>query len=109
MNCDLLNEGSTCYVNASLQSFSPMIKLWSKFSLHSFNLSPFVSSFVRTMSMLRSRKTALDPPQFLLCLQNVLIKSGKSDFNLFQQQDASEIISYILEEELCVEDMSWIC
>ena len=79
-----------------------MIKLWSNFSLHSNTLSQFILSFVKTMSMLRSRKTVLDPSQLLHCLQNVLIKSGKSNFNLFQQQDGSEIISCILEE-LCVE------
>ena len=79
-----------------------MIKLWSNFSLHSNTLSQFILSFVKTMSMLRSRKTVLDPSQLLHCLQNVLIKSGKFNFNLFQQQDGSEIISCILEE-LCVE------
>ena len=39
------------------------------------------------------------------CLQNVVIKSRKCDFNLFQQQDASEIILCIFEE-LCVESPS---
>ena len=76
MNCGLLNKGNTCYINVSLQSFNPMIKLRLNFSLHRDTLSPFVLSFVRTMSMLRSRKTALDPSQFLLFFQNVVMKSG---------------------------------
>ena len=84
------------------QIFSPIIKLWSNVCLHSDTLSPLVSALVRTMSMLRSKKTALDPPQFLRCLENVLIKSTKCAFNLFQQKDSSKIISCDLEE-LCVE------
>ena len=84
------------------QIFSPIIKLWSNFSLHSDALSPLASTLVRTMPMLRSKKTALDPSQFLRCLENVLIKSTKCAFNLFQQKDSSKIISCDLEE-LCVE------
>ena len=55
-----------------------------------------------SMLMLRSRKKALDPSEFEHCFQIIVIKSGKCDFNLFQQQYASEIIAFILEE-LCVE------
>ena len=79
-----------------------MIKLWSNFSLHSDTLSTFASSFVRTMSMLRSRKTALDPFQFFCCLKNVVNKSGKCDFNLLRQHDTNEIMSCIYEK-LCSE------
>ena len=43
-----------------------------------------------------------DSSQVLVCLQNVVIKPDKCEFNFSQQQDASEIISHILEE-LCVE------
>ena len=68
-----------------------MIKLWSNFSLHSDTLSTFASSFVQVMSMLRSRKTALDLIQFFCRLQNVVIKSGKCDFNLFRQHNTNEI------------------
>ena len=54
-------------MNALLQGFSSMVELWTNFSLHTHTLSPFVSSFARTMSMLRSRKPALDQSQFLRC------------------------------------------
>ena len=41
-----------------LQSFSSMVLLWANFSLHSDTISPFVSTFVGTVSMfkLKSRK-----------------------------------------------------
>ena len=51
--------------------------------------------------MLRPRKTVLDISQFLHCLQNVVCKSKKCDFDFFQQQYANEIISGILKG-LCV-------
>ena len=98
MNCGILNKENTCYINASLQSFRSMVKLWANFSLYTDTLSPFVSSFVRTMSMLRSRKADLDPTQFLCCLENIVVKSGKEGFDLFQQQDASEVMSCAIEE-----------
>ena len=52
--------------------------------------------------MLRPRKETLDPCQFLFCLQNIVGRSGKQGFNLFQQQDACEIMSCIFED-LCGE------
>ena len=62
------------------------------------SLSPFTSSFVRIMSLLRSSKSPLDPSQFLQFLQGIVTKSGKPNFSLFQQQDAAEILSCIFEE-----------
>ena len=92
IKCGIINKGNTCYINASLQSFSSMVELWTNISLHTDTLSPFVSSFVRTMPMLRSRKAALDPSQFLPFLQNIKVKYGKKGFDLFKQQYASEIM-----------------
>ena len=43
-------------------------------------------------------EAALDPSQFLRCTQNVIVKSGKKDFDLFQHQDASEIMSFVFDE-----------
>ena len=82
-------------------SFS-MVELWTKFSLHIDTISSSVSSFVRTMSMLKFKKAALDLSQFLRCLQNIAVMSRKQGFDLFQQQGASEIMSFIFEE-LCGE------
>ena len=50
-NCGLKNRGTTCYINASLQCFSTMDRLWSKISLLSNKLSPFINSFVKLMSL----------------------------------------------------------
>lgn len=59
-----------------------------------------MSAFLRIMSLLKTAKSPLDPSQFLRFLKQVLIKSGNLDFNIFQQQDACEILSCILDE-LC--------
>ena len=47
-------------------------------------------------------QAALDPSELLLCFQNIIVKSGKKGFDLFKQQDGSEIMSYVFEE-LCGE------
>ena len=96
-NCGLLNKGNTCYVNSALQCFSVMIPFWSSLSLNN-QVSPFVSSFVRIMSMLRTSKANLDPSNFLRNFTSVLTKAGRSNFNIHHQQDVAEAIGYILEE-----------
>ena len=96
VNCGLLNKGNTSYINASLQCH-----LLLNFTFCNNSLSPFTSSFVRIMSLLRSSESPLDPSQFLQFLQGVVTKSGKPNFSLFQQQDAAEILSCIFEE-FCV-------
>ena len=50
------------------------------------------------MSLLKSSKSPVDPSQFLRLLEQVLVKSGRVDLDLFQQQDACEILLCILEE-----------
>ena len=97
-NCGILNKGNTCYLNASLQCLSTMVSFWSNLTSFSTSISPFVSSFLKIMSILRSSKQPIDPSDFLRHLQNVLVKSGKPYFDLFQQQDAAEILTCILEE-----------
>ena len=67
MNCIMLNKGNTCYINALLQSFNSMVKLWTSFSLDLDTLSPFVSSFVRTTSMLKSKQFKIHPSFYVAC------------------------------------------
>ena len=50
------------------------------------------------MSLLRSSKNPVDSSHFIRYFQKVVIDSGKLDFNVFQQQDAAEALTCILEE-----------
>ena len=75
-----------------------MAGLWSNMSSESNAVSPFVSSFLKIMSLLKTSKRPLDPSQFLRFLNQIVHRAGNLDFDLFQQQDAAEILGYILEE-----------
>ena len=63
-------------------------------------LPPFGSSFIKIMFLLKSSKSAIDPSQFVRFLKQVLVKSGRPYFNIFDQQDAEIIMACILDE-LC--------
>ena len=97
-NCGLFNKGNTCYLNSALQCFSRMVLFWSNLSIIGNQISPFVTSFVRIMSMLGTCKSAMDPSVFLRQCQSVIVKAGVPNFDLHQQQDVAEIIGYILDE-----------
>ena len=56
------------------------------------------TSFVKITSLLKASKSAIDPSQFLRFLKQVLVKSGRPHFNIFEQQDAKEISARILDE-----------
>ena len=87
-NVGLLNKGNTCYINSVIQCLSTVPELWSNISTNLNNRTTFFSSFLKVMSLLKTSKSPLDPSQFLRFLKQVLIKSGRADFNIFQQQDA---------------------
>ena len=75
-----------------------MVIFSSNFFAHINTLMQFVASFVKIMSLLHTSKGALDPSYLLKCLNQIISKAGNCAFNLFSQQDAAEILSYILEE-----------
>ena len=79
-----------------------MVKFWSSFSAHTNKPPKFVTAFVKIMPLLQTSKGALDPSYFLKCLKQIISKAGSPAFDLFSQQDATEILSYILGE-LCRE------
>ena len=97
-NVGILNKGNTCYLNAVLQCLSVVPEIWSNISHDTRTQTSFFSSFLKIMALLKTSKNPLDPSQFLRFLKQTLIKSGRVDFDLFQQQDACEILSCILDE-----------
>ena len=101
-NCGILNKGNTCYLNASLQCLSTMVSFWSTLTTSSTNLSPFASSFTKIMTSLITSKGPIDPSNFIRQFTNILVRSGKQNVDLFQQQDAAEFLSYILDELVSV-------
>ena len=80
-------------------------KIWSNFSAHISKLPQSVAAFVKLLSLLQTSKGALDPSYFLKCLKQIISKAGNPAFDVFIQQDAAEILSYILEE-LCGESVN---
>ena len=50
------------------------------------------------MSLLQTSKVALDAFYFLKRLKQIITKAGNPPFDLFSQQDAAAILSYILKE-----------
>ena len=77
---------------------SIMPDFWTKLSINSENQSPFITSFLRIMSLLKTSKSPLDPSQFLRFLTHVLVISGRADFNIYQQQDGCEVLGCMLDE-----------
>ena len=57
-------------------------------------MSPFVFSFVKIIFLLQSSKSAIDPCQFSKFLKQVLVKSGRPYFNIFEQKDAEKILDF---------------
>ena len=60
--------------------------------------TPLVSSFLKVSNQLSTSRNPVDPSRFLSALEQVIIKSGNSTFNVFSQQDAPEILVHVLAE-----------
>ena len=92
----IFNKGQTCYVNALLQAISTIPEFWSQVSNTTNDF--FTSSFFEIMHSLTSSVKPIDPSRFLRSLTDVIHRSGQTDFNIFSQQDAAEVLEYILNE-----------
>ena len=98
-NCGLVNKGMPhCSVQVQWSNFGPFC------SANTNKLLQFVAAFVKIMSLLQTFKGALDPSYFLKYQRQIISKAGNPTLDLFFQQDAAEILSYILEE-LCEESI----
>ena len=62
------------------------------------NSSPLLTSCFKVLNDLRVSKTPADPTPFLLALKNVISKAKGAPFNIHNQHDAPEILTYILNE-----------
>lgn len=104
-NVGLINKGNTCYINSSLQCLSTTSLFCSTLTCQSNQLSPFVASFAKIISLLNLSRSTLSPSQFLRFLREVFFRSGKQHIHLFKQKDASEILPVNLNE-LCDESLN---
>ena len=75
-----------------------MPEFWSNLSSCSERQNQFVTSFLKIMSLLKTSKSPLDPSQFLHFLKQIIVRSGRADFNIFQPQDACEVLGCMLDE-----------
>ena len=94
----ILNKGQTCYVNALLQALSTLQVFWSVIASNTVENDFFITSFLEIMYSIQSTKKPLDPSRFLRALTTVIHSSGQRNFNVFSQQDAAEVLEYILNE-----------
>ena len=97
-NKGLLNKGNTCYVNAILQCLNVLPQFWTALASVSTCKSTLGSSCSKLFQQLSSAKVSVDPSPFLRDLKTTITKAGRKNFDIFSQQDAPEILEYILAE-----------
>ena len=94
----ILNKGQTCYVNALLQALTTLQVLWSVIASNTVEDDLFITSFLEIMYSIESTKKLIDPSRFLRALTTVIHNSGQQNFIIFSQQDAAEVLEYILNK-----------
>ena len=93
-----INKGNSCYANAILQALSTVPALWSQWASESESISPLLRSISLNMSLLNRSKSPIDPSNFLRALQVEISKSRLPSFEFNKQQDAPEVLDFILDE-----------
>ena len=59
--------------------------------------SPLASDICKTMYLMQSCKSSLDPSPILKSLKNKFHSAGQTSFNVFAQQDVVEVMEKVLE------------
>ena len=95
-----INKGNTRYLSAILQCTLTTDEIWATFSDNTDPVSPLIHSILKFYGMQFKNKMVLDPSLLLKSASNVIAKLSGTDFNLHQQQDAGEILEYLLQSIL---------
>ena len=98
LNHGLVNKGNTCHSNAILQAISVLPNFWQRLTAESSDPSPLITAILSTIVNLRSSRTHVDPSLFLNSLQTVIRNAGAANFEINAQQDAADVLRYILNE-----------
>ena len=92
-----VNKGNTCYANSILQALSVLPLIWCKVPSETSNISPLLKAIALNMTMKQSSKrSTIDPSNFLWALKRKISITKPFDFNL--QQDVPEILTFVLDE-----------
>ena len=92
-HCGIMDKGNTCYANVILQCLKAFPVLWSSNNQIKWTLS----SSVRKMFLLYSKKSPTYPSFFLKSLKDAFIKVGCPSFDLHAQNDVVEVLEILLE------------
>ena len=97
-NSGLVNKGNTCYANSILQSLIALPTFLQNLSAFYSNPSPIVGSCIKVLKAISTSKIPVDPSSFLRTLRDIITKSKGVPFKIFEQQDVSEVLEYLLAD-----------